>query len=966
MAHLSSTADDYLQAYSCTGHGDDSDEDAVSRQHSTAHSSHSISLADLESGTVGPTALQSSIRVETLTLEESARIAAIFRNRTRSSGKGYIERCCQVASKTEEELEDNDDEEKLTHSELSSGDESSSDSSSGPEASRKTRCRSTPRRAVSAVCRCLIGFIQRKLPILLWLPSLDMATVRADTLAGLTVGVMAIPQSMAYAKIAGLDFGYGLYAACLPTFIYAIFGQSRQLAVGPVAMVSLLVQAGLHGKLTEEQCPEWYAKAAIMAPEDLPSQSEVCADAYAGLAFLTAFTAGLIMTVGSVVQISFLVNFLGHPVISGFTTGAAVTIALSQVKYILGVKIPKDPRIYITLEGIIEELPNTKFMPLLLGLVWFAFLFGAKKITQKKKENPYFKMLGPLSPLVSCLVGILVLKFVPSLISDYHIKIVDTVPSGLFKPSLWALDMSMLPAVMSTSVSAALVGYMESIAIAKTLAMNNRYEIDAGQEMLALGLANMAGSMFSCYPVTGSFSRSAVANSTGAKSQLAGLITAMLILCTMLFLTPLFYYLPMFALAAIVINSAMSLIACDQARHLWHVSKRDFSLWMIAMLGTLLIGPLEGIIIAVIISLLLIIHESVRPQIAVLWRVPGTAMYRPIKQESSGVFVPGVLTCRIGASMYFANASYVKDTLLASVADIAEVDTIEYLVLEMTPVISIDSTAAHVLKDIVKDFRMRGMQVAFAMVGNRVEKTIRKAGLRDFIGESWFFPSVNEAVSFCMLHRHASAQAAAGVGDLPDMQALPSNGARSPTDVTHTLKQSNEVGFSNSVHHTCTVVYITLEREYVGIVTAITAAFATQNCFLVRAQIDGTKHTYFAVESTTGAKLRPKPLEALKMEINGAIAQVMERKENRRPRGYASTSAGSVNTAGASPLAVAVASTQNGSASGRELELQMELAGELARIEEGRLAQARAAQLQQQLVSIRGGGSDSAVNLAHI
>merc|ERR1711871_1148189 len=190
-------------------------------------------------------------------------------------------------------------------------------------------------------------------------------------------------------------------------------------------------------------------------------------------------------------------------------------------------------------------------------------------------------------------------------------------------------------------------------------------------------MANLVGSMFSCYPVTGSFSRSAVANATGALSQLAGLVTGALMFCVLMFLTPMFYYLPKFVLAAIVINSVIALVAFGEAARLWRVKKSDFLLWMVAFLGTLFLGVTFGVGIAVALSLCIVVYESVRPQITILWRIPGTTIYRNVKQESSGSFVPNVFIARIGSSMYFANASFIKDMLLTYTDDLSEVNKTE-------------------------------------------------------------------------------------------------------------------------------------------------------------------------------------------------------------------------------------------------------------------------------------------------
>ncbi|CAK9075072.1 unnamed protein product [Durusdinium trenchii] len=587
----------------------------------------------------------------------------------------------------------------------------------------------------------MLDKISKIVTILQWVPDLTCHKVRADLVAGLTVGVMVIPQSMSYGAIAGLPYINGMYSACIPTLIYAFFGQSRQLAVGPVAMVSLLVEAGLNGQLGPE-----------CTVEGKP-QYETCPQEYVGLACLTAAVVGVMQILASVLKLGFLVTFLGHPVISGFTSGAAIIIGLSQLKYILGFDLPKSQYIYETIYNVIIKIDQTKGMPLLLGILWIAYLLGNKHLAQKYKR---LKMLGPLGPLISCLVGtVLIGVFHEFFAETYHVKYVGEIPSGIMPLSLDAWQLDKIPTVLGTAMSACLIGYMESIAIGKNLAATNGYDIDAGQEMLALGIANVVGAAFSCYPVTGSFSRSAVNNSTGALSQLSGVITAVVMLATLMFLTPLFYYLPKFALAAIVMNSVIPLVAFGEARHLFHVKKHDFVLWVTAFLGTLFLGVLMGILVSVGLSLVIVIYESARPQITILWRIPGTSIYRNMKQENNGTFIQNVFIARIGSSLYFANASFVKEMLLAHVTDLEEVNKTQYIVLEMTPVISVDSTACHVIKDVVNDFRMRGMHVAFAMTGNRVEKTLRKAGLKKFIGEQWFFPTVEEAVQYCVKHQHA-------------------------------------------------------------------------------------------------------------------------------------------------------------------------------------------------------------------
>ena len=345
----------------------------------------------------------------------------------------------------------------------------------------------------------------------------------------------------------------------------------------------------------------------------------------------------------------------------------------------------------------------------------------------------------------------------------------------------------------------------------------HRYEVDPGQELFALGLSNIFGALFSSYPVTGSFSRSAVNNMVGATSQFSGLVTSLIMLLTLLVLTPVFKFLPRFCLAAIVVSSVTNLVDYNEPIYLWKVKRTDCFLWFLAFLGTLFLGIQPGILMAVGVSLLIVIYESVRPQISMLWKLPSAPIYRNIKQENSGQFVPGVIVMRIGSSMYFANVAFIRDYIhkIVDGADgfysadsgiaepevrglntieeghVAELESVtaprelpsddmrpspvEYVVIEMTPVISIDSTALHMLEDLQVDLKARGIQIAYSTVGNRVESVMRRGGFIDKIGSQWMHPSVHSAVEHCVQHR--ASRMAAKMGKSGDGDESESNGA---------------------------------------------------------------------------------------------------------------------------------------------------------------------------------------------
>ncbi|CAE7840745.1 SULTR2 [Symbiodinium sp. CCMP2592] len=320
----------------------------------------------------------------------------------------------------------------------------------------------------------------RRVPLLSWCREMSCKSVRADIIAGLTVGVMVIPQSMSYANIAGLPYIYGMYAACVPALVYAIFGQSRQLAVGPVAMVSLLINAGLMAQIHSGPCPGWDPHAGSKG--QLSAEDEFCKNEYVKLAVFTSAVMGLMQIAAMILRMGFLVTFLGHPVTSGFTSGAAIIIGLSQVKYMLGIHLDKSQYVYVTLIDLVRKIEHTKWMTLLLGVLSLAFLLLAKEISKRK---PRFSLVGPLAPLFCCAAGTLLLWLCEPLREQFEVSYVGQegpIPSGIFPVSLDAWDPSNFFKVLPTALSCCLIGYMESIAIGKNLAAKHGYELEAGQD----------------------------------------------------------------------------------------------------------------------------------------------------------------------------------------------------------------------------------------------------------------------------------------------------------------------------------------------------------------------------------------------------------------------------------------------------------------------------------------------------
>ncbi|XP_020086595.1 sulfate transporter 4.1, chloroplastic-like isoform X1 [Ananas comosus] len=507
-----------------------------------------------------------------------------------------------------------------------------------------------------------------------------------DLMAGITVGVMLIPQAMSYAKLAGLHPIYGLYSGFVPIFVYAIFGSSRQLAIGPVTLVSLLVSNVLGN---------------IVDPSDA---------LYTELAILLAFMVGVLECIMGLLRLGWLLRFISHSVISGFVTSSAIVIALSQAKYFLGYNVERSSKIVPLARSIIAGAADFSWPPFLMGSTILAIILLMKYLGNSKKSLRFLRASGPLTAVI--LGTTFVKTFRPSSIS-----VVGEIPQGLPQFHI-PRGFEYAQSLLSTAVLITGVAILESVGIAKALAAKNGYDLDSNQELFGLGMANICGSFFSSYPATGSFSRSAVNHETGAKTGLSGVIMGCTMGCALYFLTPLFRDIPQCALAAIVISVGISLVDYEEAAFLWRVDKKDFLLWTITCIITLFLGIEIGVLVGVSASLAFVIHESANPHIAVLGRLPGTTVYRNIEQYPEAYIYYGIVVVRIDAPIYFANISYIKDRLreyeldsTGATKDTQEKERIYFVIIEMAAVPYIDSSAVQALKDLHQEYKSREIQV---------------------------------------------------------------------------------------------------------------------------------------------------------------------------------------------------------------------------------------------------------------
>ncbi|KAL7147986.1 hypothetical protein ABFS83_06G148400 [Erythranthe nasuta] len=569
-------------------------------------------------------------------------------------------------------------------------------------------------------------WIQLFLPCYRWISTYEWREyLQPDLMAGITVGVMLVPQSMSYAKLAGLHPIYGLYSGFVPIFIYTIFGSSRQLAIGPVALTSLLVSNVL-GNIVDSS-------------EQL----------YTELAILLALMVGVFECIMGLLRLGWLLRFISHSVISGFTTASAVVIALSQAKYFLGYEIERSSKIIPLAKSIIFGADKFMWQPFVMGSIILAILLTMKHLGKTRKSLRFLRAAGPLTAVV---LGTTFAKL-------YHpasISLVGEIPQGLPKFSI-PKEFGYVKSLIPTTVLITGVAILESVGIAKALAAKNGYELDSNQELFGLGVANIVGSFFSIYPTTGSFSRSAVNHESGAKTGLSGLVMGIIMGCALQFMTPLFEYIPQCALAAIVISAVVGLVDYDEATFLWRVDKRDFLLWTITCVVTLFLGIEIGVLVGVGVSLAFVIHESANPHIAILGRLPGTTVYRNLQQYPEAYTYNGLVIVRIDAPIYFANISYIKDRLReyelepdGSIGRGPGVTRIHFVILEMAPTTYIDSSAVQALKDLHQEYKSRNIQIAISNPNRDVLVTLTRSGVVDLIGKQWFFVRVHDAVQVCL------------------------------------------------------------------------------------------------------------------------------------------------------------------------------------------------------------------------
>lgn len=541
----------------------------------------------------------------------------------------------------------------------------------------------------------------RLLPFLCWADQLkNPGALKADLIAGITVALVLVPQSMAYAQLAGLPAYYGLYAAFLPGIVAALYGSSRQLATGPVAVVSLMTASAL-------------APIAGNNP-----------DLYVACAIMLAFMVGVFQMAAGMLRLGVLVNFLSHPVVIGFTNAAAIIIGASQLGKLFGVSVAVADHTYETVYNtVVEAFHATHFETLLMATLALGIIIGVKRYL-------------PRIPAVLTAVAVTIPV---SWWVDFEAtggSVVGAIPAGLPALALPVFDFAIMGKLFSEAVVISIIGFMEAISIARAMAASTRQRVDTNQELIGQGLGNIVSSLSRGYAVSGSFSRSAVNINAGAVSGFSAVVTGLVVGITLLILTPLLYHLPQATLAAVIIMAVINLLSVDSIRYAWRVQRHDGAVAVFTFVLTLLWAPHldRGIMAGVLLSLLLFLYRTMMPRVARLFRAPDGAL--------RGAGIHPVEACghislfRLDGALYFANAGEFEDMVLDSVALKPD---LKFVVLDAEGISEVDAAGEEVLHNLVERLREIGVELLVACTRKQVRDVFRRTGLTQQPGENHLF-----------------------------------------------------------------------------------------------------------------------------------------------------------------------------------------------------------------------------------
>jgi SulP family sulfate permease len=550
-------------------------------------------------------------------------------------------------------------------------------------------------------------WIQHTLYITSWLPDYTREAFRSDATAGITVGVMLIPQGMAYAVIAGMPPIYGLYAALVPALVYPLLATSRHLSVGPTAIDMLIVAAGL-GTMAETGSGE-----------------------YVTLALLLTAMVGVIQMAMGFAQLGFVANLLSRPVVVGLTSAAALIIGFSQLGNLLGADLGTSQYVHVLIWNALHSLGEVHLLSFGIGMGCIVLLVV---LPRWMPHVPEALVVVALSTAASWGYGF----------RAEGVAVIGSIPTGLPGPTIPSLSLIDMRTLLPTALTLALIQFMKNISLGRVFAVRHGYTVDANRELVGMGAANLMGGLFRGIPASGSFSRSAVNEQSGARTQLSNVFAACVIALTLLFLTPLFYHLPIPALAAIIMVAGFGLIDVDDVMDLFEARRRDGTIALFTAACVLLIGIQEGILIGIGASVVAMLYRVSRPNVAELGHVPGTRLFRDHERFDKAMRIKDIMVLRVDAAFSFANAEYFKDFILEKSE--REGRRVRVVIIDGTSINDLDTTAIEALESTIETLEKQGIRLLFTGLIGPVREVVRRSDLYDLLGEDHFHLDSHEAV----------------------------------------------------------------------------------------------------------------------------------------------------------------------------------------------------------------------------
>ncbi|CAI0465807.1 unnamed protein product [Linum tenue] len=598
----------------------------------------------------------------------------------------------------------------------------------------------------SASRKLLLG-LQYFIPILEWAPRYTFAFFRADLVAGITIASLAVPQGISYAQLASLPPIVGLYSSFVPPLVYAMLGSSRDVAVGTVAVASLLISTMLGKEVSPVENPKLYFQLAVTA----------------------TFFAGVFEASLGFLRLGFIVDFLSHATIVGFMSGAATVVCLQQLKGILGlVHFTHETDIVSVMRSIFTQTHQWRWESGILGCCFLFFLLTTRYFSKRKS---YFFWINAMAPLTSVVLGSVLVYFTHA--EKHGVQVIGNLKKGLNPLSITDLAFGSphLMVAIKTGIITGIIALAEGVAVGRSFAQYKNYHIDGNKEMIAFGTMNIVGSLTSCYLTSGPFSRTAVNYNAGCKTAVSNIVMAVAVMFTLLFLTPLFHYTPLVVLSSIIMAAMLGLIDYEAAFHLWKVDKYDFAVCLGAYVGVVFGSVETGLVIAVAISLVRMLLFLARPKTGLLGNIPNSMIYRSMDQYPNAESVPGVMILQIDAPVYFANANYLRERISRWIDEEEDKlksrggSSLQFVILDMTcefiknhyislAIGNIDTSGISMLEEVKKNTDRKELKLVLANPRSEVIKKLDKSQFIKTIGQEWIYLTVAEAVAACnyMLH----------------------------------------------------------------------------------------------------------------------------------------------------------------------------------------------------------------------